>query len=168
MCFLLSREWNSVTIYSKENILRTDSRLPRVLHVLLHLEQTEDPVTSNQMGQMLGMNASLVRRTMAGLRDAGFVSSTKGHGGGWYLAKSLKEISLAQVYEALGSPNLFAVGQSADTPTCLLEQAANGATANALHAAQDTFNAELAKVTVADLVLPHSKAIKQFQSGAVR
>lgn len=166
MCFLLSRDGISATIFSKENILRTDSRLPRVLHVLLHLEQTEDPVTSDQMGRMLGMNASLVRRTMAGLRNAGFVSSTKGHGGGWYLAKSLKEISLAQVYEALGSPNLFAVGQSADAPACLLEKAANNATANALQAARDSFYAELAKVTVADLVSPHSKAIKQFQNGA--
>lgn len=145
--------------------MRTDSRLPRVLHVLLHLEQNEDPVTSDQMGQMLGMNASLVRRTMAGLRDAGFVSSTKGHGGGWYLARSLKEISLAQVYEALGSPTLFAVGQSADAPTCLLEQAANRATANALQAARDIFNVELAKVTVADLTSAHSKEIKRFQSG---
>lgn len=153
-------------LYSKEINLRTDSRLPRVLHVLLHLEQAEDPVTSNQMGQMLGMNPSLVRRTMAGLRDAGFVSSTKGHGGGWYLAKPLNEISLAQVYEALGSPNLFAMGQSDDAPACLLEKAANNATANALQAARDTFDAELVKVTVADLVSPHSKAIKQFQNGA--
>lgn len=144
--------------------MRSDSRLPRVLHVLLHLEQVKDSVTSNQMGQMLGMNSSLVRRTMAGLRDAGFVGSTKGHGGGWYLAKPLKEISLAQVYEALGSPNLFAVGQSADAPTCLLEQAANSATVKALQAARDTFNAELANITVADLTSPHSKAIKQFQS----
>lgn len=145
--------------------MRTDNRLPRVLHVLLHLEQNKDPVTSDQMGQMLGMNPSLVRRTMAGLRDAGFVSSTKGHGGGWYLANHLKEISLAQVYEALGSPNLFAVGQSADAPTCILEQAANEAIANALQAAENTFTAKLSKITVADLVSPHSNAIKQFQNG---
>ena len=143
--------------------MRADSRLPRVLHVLLHLDQTKDPVTSDQIGQMLGTNPSLVRRTMAGLRDAGFVGSTKGHGGGWHLAKPLTAISLAQVYQALGSPQLFAVGPSDDAPACLLEQAANAATANALDAARDTFAAELARVTVADLVLPHAETIARHQ-----
>ena len=132
--------------------MRTDSRLPRVLHVLLHLDEMKDPVTSDLIGRMLGMNASLVRRTMAGLRKAGFVSSTKGHGGGWYLAKPLNEITLKQVYEALGSPTLFAVGQSNDAPTCLLERAANAATTAALEQARTVFQDALAQTTVADLV----------------
>lgn len=146
--------------------MRTDSRLPRVLHVLLHLEQIDAPVTSEQLGGMLAMNASLVRRTMAGLRDAGFVSSIKGHGGGWYLAQPLKNISLAQVYDALGSPNLFALGMSADAPECLLEQAANVATVSALQAARETFNAQLAKVTVADITSQHTDKIRQSLSQA--
>ena len=132
--------------------MRTDSRLPRVLHLLLHLDEMKDPITSDLLGQMLGMNASLVRRTMAGLREAGFVSSTKGHGGGWYLAKPLDEITLKQVYDALGSPTLFAVGQSNDAPTCLLERAANVATAAALEQAREVFQDALARTTVADLV----------------
>lgn len=131
--------------------MRTDSRLPRVLHVLLHLEQIKDPVTSDMIGQMLGMNPSLVRRTMAGLREAGFVSSTKGHGGGWYLANSLDQITMAQVYDALGAPTLFALGQSDDAPTCLLERAANTATETALEAARAAFRVSLARTTVADL-----------------
>lgn len=144
--------------------MRTDSRLPRVLHVLLHLEQIEDPVTSDLIGQMLGMNSSLVRRTMAGLRDAGFVSSTKGHGGGWFLARPLTEITLREVYVALGSPNLFAVGQSDDTPTCLLEKAANAATEDALNAAREVFVAALDKTTVADLANSSREQIEAFQA----
>ena len=143
--------------------MRTDSRLPRVLHVLLHLDQTEDPVTSDQIGKMLNTNPSLVRRTMAGLRDAGFVGATKGHGGGWVLSRSLDSISLAEVYAALGSPQLFAVGQSADAPSCLLEQAANLATSSALEAARETFQEKLGQVTLADLVRPHAQVIRQHQ-----
>ena len=141
----------------------TDSRLPRVLHVLLHLDQIDDPVTSEQIGKMLATNPALVRRIMAGLRDAGFVASAKGHGGGWYLLRPLTKISLADVYAALGSPQLFAVGQSSDNPTCLLEQAANKATAKALEAARSVFQGELAKMTVAELVHPHAEAIKWRQ-----
>ena len=164
MCFLLLHKRISARAVSREKHLRTDNRLSRVLHLLLHLGQIKDPVTSDQLGQMLAMNSSLVRRTMAGLRNAKLVNSTKGHGGGWFLAKPLHEISLAQVYEALGSPNLFAVGQSADAPSCLLEKAANKAIGQALQAAQNTFDAELSKVTVADLVAPHAKEIKDFQT----
>lgn len=144
--------------------MRTDSRLPRVLHVLLHLDQIADPVTSDMIGRMLGMNPSLVRRTMAGLREAGFVGSSKGHGGGWYLAKPLAEITLAQVYSALGSPTLFAVGQSDDAPKCLLEKAANAATENALLSARTAFDTALTKVTVADLVSGSLDEINQVQA----
>lgn len=142
--------------------MRTDNRLPRVLHLLLHLEPIKDPVTSEALGQMLGMNASLVRRIMGGLRDAGFVKSTKGHRGGWYLAMPLREITLAQVYDALGSPTLFAIGQSGDTPSCLLEKAANGAMERALDAASKVFTVEMEKTTVADLVKGHRAEIENY------
>lgn len=156
---------NCSVVYAdqKEKPLPTDSRLPRVLHVLLHLDQTEDPVTSDQIGQMLMTNPALVRRVMGGLRKAGLVSSSKGHGGGWYLVRSLTEISLADVYAALGSPQLFAVGPSSDNPSCLLERAANKATGNALEAAKLVFNTELEKMTVAELVRPHAQTIKAHQ-----
>ncbi|MHA7777805.1 RrF2 family transcriptional regulator [Roseibium sp. M-1] len=143
--------------------MRTDSRLPRVLHVLLHLDQTDEPVTSELIGKMLNTNPSLVRRTMAGLREAGFVVASKGHGGGWMLAKSLEEISLADVYTALGSPQLFALGRSDDAPSCLLERAANQATSAALEAARETFQAELKTVSVADLLRPHAETVREHQ-----
>lgn len=142
----------------------TDSRLPRVLHVLLHLDEIGDPVTSDMIGQMLGMNPSLVRRTMAGLRKAGMVGSTKGHGGGWFLAKKLDEISLADVYAALGTPNLFALGPAGDTPDCLLERAANAAVAEALDAARAEFETRIANVTVAQLFEEPRRKIAEFQA----
>nr|WP_325248308.1 Rrf2 family transcriptional regulator [Amylibacter sp.] len=137
----------------------TDNRLPRVLHVLLHLDEIGSPVTSDMIGQMLGMNPSLVRRTMAGLRKAGMVSSTKGHGGGWVLGKELDKISLADVYDALGTPTLFALGPAGDTPDCLLERAADSAVLEALEAARAVFEARIAKVTVAELCREPRSAI---------
>ncbi|GHB17036.1 Rrf2 family transcriptional regulator [Pseudovibrio japonicus] len=143
--------------------MRTDSRLARMLHVLLHLEQAKDPITSEQIGQMLATNPSLVRRTMGGLRKAGIVTSVKGHGGGWCLAKPLTQITLLDVYEALGSPGLFALGLSNVTSTCLLEQSANKAIDSALDHASAFFRAELTKQTVADLVLPHAQKVQELK-----
>lgn len=141
--------------------LRLNNRLPRVLHALLHIAQCEHVMTSDIMGQMLGMDASQVRRTMAGLRKVGIVGSTKGHGGGWHLNKTLDEISLHEVYEALGSPTLFALGRADDEPDCQLERAANQATQNALLAAQKSFDEQLLNISVADLIgFPATKTNK--------
>lgn len=146
--------------------MRTDSRLSRVLHVLMHLGETEEPMTSELIGQMLNTNPSLVRRTMGLLRKAGVVSSTKGHGGGWYLEKPLADLSLAEVYAALGEPKLFAIGASDDTPTCLLERSANAATQRALDAARERFLDTLANQSVADLIEQSRDQIAAYQNRA--
>jgi len=89
------------------------------------MERIEGPATSTVIAEMLDTNASFVRRTMAGLREQGWVVSTRGHGGGWRLAVPLADIALLELYDALGSPALFAVGRSDDAARCLMERAAN-------------------------------------------
>lgn len=131
--------------------MRTDNRLPRVLHILLHLDQIDAPVTSERMGEMFGMDPSLVRRTMGGLRKHGLVASQKGHGGGWHLQRPTAEISLLDVYAALGSPNVFAIGAPEPASPCLLEHAASNATQSALQKAKELFEQELRCVSVSDL-----------------
>lgn len=131
--------------------MRQDSRLPRVLHALLHLDRMEAPATSELIAQMLGTNPSVVRRTMGGLREAGIVVATKGHGGGWSLARPLSEISLLDIYQALDAPTLFAIGVDDGQSTCLLARAANAATEAALLKAQQNFEAHLRSCSVADL-----------------
>ena len=55
-----------------------DARLSRMLHLLIHMGRMEGPLTSDDAAMMLGTNPVVVRRTMAGLRDAGYVRSMKG------------------------------------------------------------------------------------------
>ena len=96
---------------------------------------------------------------MAGLRDKGYVTSTKGHGGGWTLARPLSEITLKGLYEALGSPALFALGEADDAPACLMEQAANAAIGRALQQAAARFTEVLEGVTMADLAEDFSERL---------
>ncbi len=132
-------------------LMRQDNRLSRVLHALLHLDGMDAPATSAQIAQMLQTNAAVVRRTMSGLRDAGIVTSVKGHGGGWSLAKPLDQITLLVIYQALGSPQLFAIGNDDDDPSCLLAKSAYAATNEALAAARRQFEHSLDVITVAQL-----------------
>lgn len=118
--------------------MRQDTRLSRLLHVLLHMAQTDAPMTSQQIAVMLGSNAVVVRRIMAGLRDGGYVEAERGHGGGWRITRSTDEITVLDVYCSLGSPDLFAFGFSNPRPSCLVEQSVNAMIADSIEAATTT------------------------------
>lgn len=113
----------------------TDNRLSRMLHVLIHMDRLGGPVTSETISRMLDTNPVVVRRTMAGLKAAGYLTSEKGHRGGWALARPLDEISLLDIHEALGGPRVFNIGLS-DNPQCLVEQVVNEALCEAMAEAE--------------------------------
>lgn len=131
--------------------MRTDSRLSRMLHVLLHMSREDKPFTSERIAEMLDTNAAVVRRTMAGLRQAGMVSSTRGPQGGWQLARDLQQVSLLDVHEAVGGPHLFAIGSDKQNPDCAVERVVNNALADTLRQAEALLRQRLASVTLADL-----------------
>lgn len=131
--------------------MNRDTRLSGMLHVLLHMAEQTGPLTSEQLARVMDTNPVVIRRTMAGLRAAGFVRSDRGHGGGWVLARGLDSITLRDVYDALGSPPLLAIGHRAESPSCLVEQAVNSALATAFDEAEALLLARLGEVTLASL-----------------
>ena len=92
------------------------------LHVLLHLSGHRAPITSETLSEHMDANPVVIRRTMAGLRRAGLVGSSKGHGGGWSISRDLKEISLLDIYRALDEPILVQQHRDTEMPECLVEQ----------------------------------------------
>lgn len=131
--------------------MKRDSRLSGVLHVLLHMAEAGGPVTSEAMARAMQTNPVVVRRTMAGLRDMGFVRSEKGHGGGWTMARDLASITLRDVYTALGAPEPFALGHRTESPGCLVEQAVNAALDGAFRDAEALLLERFGAVTLAAL-----------------
>ncbi len=131
--------------------MRRDSRLSGVLHVLLHMDQHDGPSTSEHMAKAMGTNPVVIRRVMAGLREQGYVRSEKGHGGGWTLACDLAKVTLRDVYSALGSPSLLAIGNRTEAPGCVVEQAVNAALGESFDAAEALLLQRLGEVTLAAL-----------------
>ena len=131
--------------------MKRDSRLSGVLHVLLHMAEQSGPATSEVLAKAMSTNPVVIRRIMAGLREQGYVRSEKGHGGGWTLARDLAEITLRDIYDALGRPSLLAMGNRTETPGCLVEQAVNTALDKAFHDAEALLLARLGDVTLAAL-----------------
>lgn len=107
--------------------MRKDSKLSRMLHVMLHMAREQKPFTSDHIAEMLETNPVVVRRTMAGLKKCGYVDAEKGPGGGWTLIKPLSEISLYDIYLAVGEPAIFAIGNKNEHPDCIVELLVNQA-----------------------------------------
>jgi len=131
--------------------MRRDSKLSSVLHVLLHMAQQDRPFTSEELAQFLDTNPALVRRTLAGLRERGYIASTKGHGGGWRLACDLGAVTLRDIYNALDQPSVFAMGNRSEQPACLVEQVVNDSLATAFDQAEALLIARFAGVTLREL-----------------
>ena len=128
-----------------------------MLHLLIHMSRMDGPLTSDAAAIMLGTNAVVIRRTMAGLRDAGYVRSVKGHGGGWSLTGKLDDITMLDVHRALGENRIFALGPADPNPVCLVEQAVNGSLKTAMREAETLLLQRLADVTLADIAADFDK-----------
>jgi len=108
-------------------------------------------MTSEELAGCMTTNPVVVRRTMAGLREAGFVRSAKGHGGGWEIACDLSAVTLKDIYDALGAPQLMAMGIHLESPSCLVEQAVNRSLTAAFAEAEALLIERLRTVSLAQL-----------------
>lgn len=162
----------ALTAAASRNIIsymKRDSRLSGVLHVLLHMAEKTDPITSDDLSRMLATNPVVIRRIMAGLRDQGYVRSEKGHGGGWSLACDLSKVTLRDIYVALGSPSLLAIGNRTESPGCLVEQAVNAALQQAFHDAEELLLSHLGEVTLSMLSADvHTRVVARGDVGDLK
>ncbi|MGH8447420.1 MAG: Rrf2 family transcriptional regulator [Solimonas sp.] len=130
--------------------MKRNERLSVALHVLLHMAEHPDvAMTSGAMAACADTHPVVIRRTFAGLREAGIVSSVKGHGGGWRLARPLSAISLDDVQRALDE-RVMSVALD-ESPGCLVEQAVQYALDGAVAEATRVLDARLAAVSLADI-----------------
>lgn len=145
--------------------MRHDGRLSRTLHILLHMARMDGPVTSEAIAAMLHTNPAVVRRTMGGLREAGYVASEKGHGGGWTISCDLSQVTLLDIYTALDKPAIFAIGVSIEHPNCLAEQVVNRALEDAMREAEALLVARLGNVTLAQLAADFDRSMPAGWNG---
>lgn len=131
--------------------MKRNSRLSGILHILLHMAEHDGPATSEALAQAMHTHPVVIRRALAGLRKQGYVRSEKGHGGGWMLACDLDQVTLLDIYNALGCSALLAMDHRTESPGCLVEQAVNQALGQAFADAEALLLARLGDVTLARL-----------------
>ena len=143
--------------------MKKDSRLSSVLHALLHMAEQNKPVTSDILAMCMKTNPVVVRRTMGLLRNAGLVTSERGHAGGWRITADLNKITLFDLYEALGEPTVFAIGNRHESPDCLVEQAVNSALDGAFVEAEALLIERFKTVTLASLAADFAQRHAEYR-----
>lgn len=131
--------------------MRKDSRLSRMLHILIHMDNMAEAATSDHIATMLNTNPVVVRRTMACLREQGYVTSVKGHGGGWSLNVALEDITLLDIHNALGESSVFTIGLSDEYAECIIEKAVNREIGQALEESENFLLKRFGEVNLAQL-----------------
>lgn len=131
--------------------MKKSSKFSDILHILLHMATSQEAVTSETLAKAMQTNPVVVRRMMAGLRERGWVRSEKGHGGGWELSCDLTKVTLLDIYKAVESPTLLAMGNRNGDSKCRVEQAVNAATSDAFKNAEALLLKEFREVSLAEL-----------------
>ena len=131
--------------------MANDSRLSRVLHILLHMARIDYPLTSEFLAKSFNTNPVVIRRLMAGLRKRGYVRSSSGRGGGWMIACDPNAVTLLDIHEALGEPRIIALGHDEPYPACVVGQIVNASLGEAFQRARSIMLEQLASVTLGQL-----------------
>ena len=70
------------------------------MHLLVLISESEEPLSSAQMAESVGTNASFVRKVLGSLKKAGLIDSHRGRAG-FALKLPASDISLLRIYRAV-------------------------------------------------------------------
>lgn len=131
--------------------MKRNSRLSLALHTLSHM--AGDPMrtrTSAEIADHAGTNPVVVRRVLGKLREAGLLSSEKGHAGGWRLTRKPQEITLADVYIALDE-RLVASDETTEAPACSVEHALHERVSGVLEEIEQSLVQRLSETSISEV-----------------
>jgi Rrf2 family protein len=106
--------------------------------------------TSSDIADHAGTNPVVVRRVLGRLREAGLLTSEKGHAGGWRLARSPQDISFADVYLALDE-RLVASDEISEAPACSVEHALQKRVSGVLEEIEQTLIQKLGETSISEV-----------------
>ena len=77
-----------------------DTRFSVAVHMLILISESPEPISSDQMAESVGTNASYIRKILSLLRKAGIVEARRGISGS-RLAVAPDRLTLLQIYLAV-------------------------------------------------------------------
>jgi Rrf2 family protein len=134
------------------SILPTSTRFAVAVHTLAALAVNEGrPVRSEDLARSASTNPAVIRSLLSRLADAGISTAQMGVGGGALLARPAAKINMFDVYQAVEDCEIFSLHRSPPDENCVVGKHIQQAMRPALDRARQALEAELAKVTIADI-----------------
>jgi Rrf2 family protein len=136
--------------------LAANSRMTIAVHVLAWLalarRQGYEVLTSSQVAASVNTNPVIIRRCLGDLRRAGLVSVIRGAGAGWSLARRPEDITLLEVYEAVGSEPPFGLHHGEPNMECPVGKGIRPVLSRVYGSVEEALRRELALVSVDDVL----------------
>ena len=124
------------------------------IHVLCLLAaQHPQPLTSEFIAGSVNTNPVVIRRILAVLRKAGLVTSQPGVSGGWGLLVKPERITLGKIYQLIRPGTVFAMHSRQPNPRCPVGRSIQRGLGSHYQRAQQAMEAELARSSVADVLV---------------
>jgi len=131
----------------------SNSRFRTAMHALAVIAYIEEKqATSDRIAASIATDATVVRKLLASLREAGLVVALEGRHGGYALARSPQRISLLDVYRAAGSDNLFPMPDRLPNPNCPVGAHIHPVLDAPLDAAHAALEQRLSQTSLADVM----------------
>jgi len=109
-------------------------------------------VNSAAIAGSVNTSASFVRRILAKLSKADLVETATGKGGACWLARRPSDISLLDIYRAIGAPKAFAIHQYPVEKRCTVSSHIKSALRRVLDEAQQALEQRLGRISLAQLI----------------
>lgn len=112
----------------------------------------EKQATSDAIAASINTDATVVRKLLSLLREAGLVQGAHGRAGGYALSRPASRITLQDVFVAVGSDDVFPLPGQEPNGTCPVGSRIQDALAAPLAAASRSLASSLAQTSIADVV----------------
>lgn len=109
-------------------------------------------LTSEQVAASVNTNPVIIRRSLGDLRRAGLVEVRHGAGAGWSLARGPEEITLLEVYDAVGAQPAFGLHRTEPNLECPVGRGIRPALNDAYGRVEQAMRRELADTSIADVL----------------
>jgi Rrf2 family protein len=136
--------------------MSANSRLTIAVHVLAWMALARERglawMTSDQIAASVNTNPVIIRRSLGDLRRATLVEVRRGAGAGWSLAREPREITLLDVYDAVGHEPLFAMHRTKPNLACPVGRGIRPALGQVYNDIDQTLRGELTRTSIADVL----------------
>ena len=136
--------------------MAANSRMTVAVHALawmaLAQRRGQEVLTSDQVAASVNTNPVIIRRSLGDLGRAGLVHVRHGAGAGWSLARAPEEITLLEVYDAVGQEPLFGMHRTEPNLECPVGRGIRPALGQVYDGVEQAVRHELGEVSVADVL----------------